>query len=417
MPQIKRNLTPLKFIKDRFLRSLIGKNRTGLPKMIKAFGIKKCHVFFGYYDVTPFHPEKNILLATTTPATKNVTPKSDPLTIGYFNMETGAFSEVDKTFSWCWQQGCRLQWFPPKNSHLILYNNFENGKYISLIQDVFSKKVQQKIGQPIYALSSDGRWGLSINFSRLERLRPGYGYSNLPDYSNADHLKANNGVWLVDIKSGNHKYLFSINEMPENNHHSMHSAQHYFNHLLFHPIRDEFVFFHIWQKNGKRFIRLMKTDLNCSTFSILIDFDYGISHFNWKSENELIAYLISGPSGKGYYYIQYDSGSLRKIKGLYHDLDGHPTVSNNNKYIITDTVLNKYSERTLIYFDVLSKKSSIIGQFFSPYKYRFEKRCDLHPRLEPNRNLVCIDSVHEGRRSLYVMNLDEIDLNDNNSSL
>lgn len=412
MHQIKRNLIPIKFIKNRFLRSLNGKKRTGLPKMIKAFGIKKRHVFFGYYDLVPFHPEKNILLATTSPAVKNVTPKSDPLTIGYFNMETSAFVEVDKTLSWCWQQGCRLQWFPHKNSHLILYNNFKNGKYISLIQDVFSKKVQQNIEHPIYALSSNGRWGLSINFSRLERLRPGYGYSNLPDNSNNGHLRENNGVWLVDMKSGTNKFLFSINDMPGNTHHSMHMAQHYFNHLLFHPIRDEFVFFHIWQKNGKRFIRFIKTDLNCSTFSILIDFDYGISHFNWKSENELIAYLSSGPAGKGYYSLNYDSGSLSKIKGLYHDLDGHPTISNNNKYIITDTVSNKYSERELIYFDAISQKSYVIGQFFSPYNYRFEKRCDLHPRLDSSRNLVCIDSAHEGRRFLYVVNLNEIDLDD-----
>ncbi len=414
--QIKRYLFPIILRKNRLLLSLNRIKRVSTPNAIKAFGVKKSHVFFGYYDVNPFHPEKNILLASKCPANKKVTPKTTPLTIGYFDLDNSKFFDVDITKSWCWQQGCRLQWYPRKDSNLILYNNFVDGKYICTIQDVFSRKIRQKTEKPIYSISEDGRWGLSINFSRLERLRPGYGYSNLPDYSKDDHLLKNDGVWLIDMESGTHEFLFSINDMAEDNHHSMHGAQHYYNHLLFHPIRNEFIFFHIWQKMGKRFIRLMKTDLNCSTFSILIDFDYGISHFNWKSENELIVYLIMGPAGRGYYYLHYDSGSLSKINGFIHDLDGHPTVSSNNEFIITDTVPNKYSERKLVYFDTSSQKSYIISQFFSPYKYRFEKRCDLHPRLHTNKNLVCIDSAHEGRRSIYVINLNEIDLDDYSSN-
>ena len=34
------------------------------------------------------------------------------------------------------------------------------------------------IKKPVYSVSSDGRWALTLDFSRLHRLREGYGYSN-----------------------------------------------------------------------------------------------------------------------------------------------------------------------------------------------------------------------------------------------
>ena len=34
---------------------------------------------------------------------------------------------------------------------------------------------------PVYSVANNGKFALTLDFSRLHRLRPGYGYSNLPD--------------------------------------------------------------------------------------------------------------------------------------------------------------------------------------------------------------------------------------------
>ena len=44
-----------------------------------------------------------------------------------------------------------------------------------------------------------------------------------------------------------------------------------------------------------------------------------------------------------------------------------------------------------------------IARVFAPFRYDFDCRCDLHPRWSRDGKKVCIDSVHEGKRALYVI--------------
>lgn len=69
------------------------------------------------------------------------------------------------------------QWL---SNHEILYNDFRNGKYCSVILNI-TDKTERIIQMPVYAMSQDKKTALSLDFSRLHRLRPGYGYSNIPE--------------------------------------------------------------------------------------------------------------------------------------------------------------------------------------------------------------------------------------------
>jgi glycosyltransferase involved in cell wall biosynthesis len=51
-----------------------------------------------------------------------------------------------------------------------------------------------------------------------------------------------------------------------------------------------------------------------------------------------------------------------------------------------------------------------IAKVFSPFKYDNDCRCDLHPRWNRVGDKVCIDSVHEGKRGLYVIPIGKKDV-------
>ena len=74
-----------------------------------------------------------------------------------------------------------------------------------------------------------------------------------------------------------------------------------------------------------------------------------------------------------------------------------------NNIFITDTYPDKFLEQSLLIHDIDKKETKIIGKFYSPPKFRYDYRCDLHPRLSSDGNFIAIDSGHKGQRALIVL--------------
>ena len=89
---------------------------------------------------------------------------------------------------------------PPSDpDRLVLYNRTVDGHYGAVVQDVEPGMVVRHYRRPIYAVSPDGKWAISLNFSRIQRLRPGYGYAVLPDETADDPLPSQDGLWRVNM--------------------------------------------------------------------------------------------------------------------------------------------------------------------------------------------------------------------------
>ena len=70
---------------------------------------------------------------------------------------------------------------PGSNSKLI-YNDFVRGNYISRVIDAESGAVSDFAPAALYDISFGENIGISLNFQRLQSLRPGYGYSRGKDF-------------------------------------------------------------------------------------------------------------------------------------------------------------------------------------------------------------------------------------------
>ena len=382
-------------------RTLKINSKINIP--ILRFGGNKSHTYFGYYDINPFNKNGD-LLATKT-SLENTTPKYDrKMRIGYYSLsDKKTFHEIGQTTTWCWQQGCRLQWYNNSDDKII-YNKMIEDNLGSVIQNIYSKEFIKTINNPIYSVANSGEWGLTLNFQRLHKYRPGYGYNN--NDTKWSSLKSDNdGIWLIDLKNNNKHLLFSISEISQfYTLDTMQGANHYFNHIQINPSNDRFLFFHLWVKNDKRYSRLITSKIDGSELYPLINEGH-VSHYNWISESKIIAYSTHQDTGTFYHLYEDMTGNYHPLKLDILLNDGHPTISSDGRYLLTDTYPDKFGDQKLILHDFKNKKTEILGEYFSPLKYRGEMRCDLHPRFNKNGNMICFDSALSGRRQLYVIKL------------
>lgn len=375
---------------------------------IEVFDSPNREVFFGYYDITPFSSDENFLLAMHAPV-PNVAPGPETdIMVGYYDLreKNSPFRVIGKTSTWCWQQGCRLQWYPENSNQEVLYNRLVEGQYGCVIQNIKTKKTVRTLKRAVYSASKDGNWGLSLNFSRLHRLRPGYGYVNFSDETKGQLAPREEGIWLIDMKTGETRLLFSVAEIASfETLDSMNGAEHYFNHILFNPDGTRFMFFHVWLKNNKRFTRLITCDINGNRQYALINEGY-VSHYCWKSNDELLAYSTHANTGTNF-HLYKDESDVRKIigKGILNQ-DGHPSFSPDGSLLLTDTYPDKLREQHLFIFRFDNNNLVRIGSFFSPLEFEStEVRCDLHPRWSPCGQYICFDSAHEGKRAMCLVDV------------
>jgi hypothetical protein len=376
-----------------------------LDKFVKyTVGIEGKHTFFGYYDKSPLNYDNRYLLFIQT---ENSKPQGNEcVSVGYFSMLEKEFKYIDKTDCWSWQLGSRLQWFPDLKSENVLYNKSSKGKYISVVRNILTKEIIETFPYPIYDVDFQGNYGLTTNFSRLNRLRPGYGYSVFLDKTSSLKAPKDDGIWLCNLKQKEKKLIISYYELSKiSSSDSYTSAEHYVNALSFSPKSKKFAFLHVMHMhNKKRIPRLFVSDLDGENIHLLVN---GSTHFTWKNDNEILSYVKDGQEGSGYYLFNLKTGEVKKLFcGL--DEDGHPTYSKDQKFLITDNYYNKFSRLQEIFLYEIEKerKKTLLKQYI-PYGFSGSRRCDFHPRLSFDNSSIICDAPEKNVRAMKLINLDK----------
>lgn len=393
----------------RLIRKLNGGDQQNYSCTVNKFSVGNQQTFFGYYDVTPFSRDNDLLLAMTSPIENRPPAPDDELEIGYFKYkESKEFHSLGASSTWCWQQGCRLRWFPTDENNLILYNKLVKGSYGSVVQNIKTREIIKEFDCPIYDIDRNGEYALTLNFSRLGRLRPGYGYSNLPDETANQKAPEEDGVWLLNLNDGDKKLLFSLYDLSKLEHESsMDDAEHYVNHISISPYDDMFMCFHLWTKDDVIYNRLLICQMNGEELKI-IKADGTFSHYTWTSAYELLTTIFYNRERSE--YVQYDLRTMTgtKVGDGKLVVDGHPTWSPDRKILLTDTYPDKFSEQSVITYS-FSDGPVIVQKLPTPvvlgYKHGGQLRCDLHPRWDREGSYICIDSAAGGKRSLYVLEI------------
>lgn len=361
--------------------------------------------FYGYYDKSPWDANDRLMIALKAKqAYRSVAPKEAAILV-LVDPDTGRTKKIAKVHAWNVQQGCMAQWMGPDYKSRIIYNDFRDGSYCSVIFNVKKMAEEKVLPMPIYDISRDGKVALSLDFSRLHRMRPGYGYSNIEDKTREILCPDSTCIWKIDVETGEVTELLKYTDLaafePDE---SMEGAEHKVNHLMISPNGKRFMVLYRWFQNGRKHTRLVTADMDGSDMYNLSD-DVFVSHCYWKNDNEILSFLRKKETGD-HYYLMKDKTQEYTMFWPELNTDGHCSYSPDGKYIITDTYPNRKRMASVYICTEEGGAQGVatrIARVFAPFRYDNDCRCDLHPRWNRAGTKVCIDSVHNGRRGLYVI--------------
>jgi hypothetical protein len=362
--------------------------------------------FFGYYDKSPWDATDRYMLCVKAKNTRSEVSPKEPAEIILIDTQNGNKAQViAQTHSWNVQQSCMLQWLGPDFCSKIIYNDFRDGKYCSVILTLADKS-EKVLPFPVYSVAADGTFALSLDFSRLYRLRPGYGYYNVPEETASEKLPDKPCIWHIDLMTGDvspvlkYKDFATFQPRPEM---QEKDTEHKVNHIMISPNGKRFMVLYRWFNGYRKFTRLVTCNINGSEMYVLSDDDM-VSHCCWKDDEHILAFENKHNGGPGYYLM---TDKTQKWTHLWNDMnaDGHPSYSPDGKLVVTDTYPDRARIASVKVMD--GSKVTVIARVFAPFKYDNDTRCDLHPRWSRNGKKICFDSVFEGHRGLYAVEVEK----------
>lgn len=416
-----------------------------LPVPCRRLGAGEAHHFFGYYNKTPWDLSGRYVLAQQFPAMDAYLTPALAAGIGCFDLQDGdRYTRVDETRAWNWQMGSQLQWLDGLPGRQVIYNirtGRDDGVYPGFGAAVFDLDhgTRRELPLPVYVVAPNSRYAICVNYRRLYVTHETIGYSEHSGPFELPLAPADDGLHRMDLVTGETRLILSYDQLRRfHPRASMDRAIHWVSHIEINPASSRLLLLHRWTERVKDetcFLhRLITVNpdgsdlrlLECSDHplpQLAQDFDpsavgtfdyekseYQISHPLWQDDEHIIVW---GPhAGRIHYHLYHDreGGEVRVVgEGVLVE-NGHMSFSPvNPRWLLSDTYPDdRTHERILFLYDMQTGRRHDLGSFYATPELSKENRCDLHPRWSRDGRQVCIDSVHESMRQMYVLDVSAI---------
>jgi hypothetical protein len=375
---------------------------------VKALTTGPAHHFFGYYDKSPWNASQTLLLSHEAEFNDRAPGADDRVRIGVVHLAERRFEPLADSLAWNWQQGAMLAWHPADPEHLLVHNDRRGGSLVGVVRNT-SGHEQRVYDRPIYALSPDGATAWSLNFARLATHRPGYGYAGVADPWAATRHPQVDGIHVMNLQSGSSELIISMDQLARRDPTAaMREQFHWVNHIQPSPRGSRIAFFHLWREGDRGWgVRMYVARADGSELKCALDTGR-ISHYDWLDEDRLLVWARRREGGERFLLFDVRNSDYQVYGDGVLMEDGHASFSPDRRWVLNDTYPDRYDMRTLMLMRWPQGERLDIARLHSP-KSRWwgEIRCDFHPRWSRDGKHICIDSVHEGTRQIYTIDVSE----------
>ncbi len=369
------------------------------------------HHFFGYYGVCPWNGSETKLLAIETPFQDRLPEPGEPAVIGVVDPETGAFAPVTETRAWNLQQGAMMHWNPLDLENGILFNDLVEGELRAVALDL-STGARRVLPRPISAVAREHGFALSLNYGRLTRLRKVVGYSGATDPHADKPYPEEDGVWRMDLETGETELLVSIAQTQDTlaaRGVDLKGSHMWFNHPVINRTDTRFAFLGRSRlESGRLETGMWTAGVDGAALREVVPYGWRVSHLDWRNATDIV--VTCELHDKRMTHVLFTDGehNYQPLAGGELSYDGHCTFSPDGSLLATDRKFPRGFSMLLFLVDPATGSAHELGRFsMGEMKYwSGDTRCDLHPRWNRAGNAICFDAIDpaEGRQ-LWVARL------------
>jgi hypothetical protein len=367
----------------------------------------KEHLFASYYGINSFDKTGRYVTVLETDIKIKLPDENEPATLGLVDLKSNKFIPLTQTRAWNFQQGCMAHWLATSPDSLIIYNDFREGKYVSVVLNVHTNKEIKIFPYPVSAVSPNGKEALSINFSRLRLMRPDYGYGGDGQYSKKDiPFPKDDGLFLFSLETGRSELIVSHDRIKDLVPPIKEGNIAWFNHTLFSRGGSKIFWLSRQMDDKTRITTSLTANRDGTNIQRCFPDNWAGSHYDWLNDDELM--VTANWEGKLYAHVLFTVGkqNYKRLGNGLLDYDGHGTFSPDQKWMVTDTYPGTGLREQKIYLlDMKTQAVLPLGRFIQPEEFNGFWRCDIHCRWSPKGDMIGFNSTHTGSRQVYIFKL------------
>lgn len=426
---MKLEITPRRAIAAALLVGCMQITKAAEPKPFPEFSKPRAltagphdHLLANYFSINAWSGDNRYLLVLETDL-KDKLPDGRPCTLGLTDTADGnRFIPVTTTRCWNFQEAAMAHWLPWAEDTFV-FNDLRDGKFCAVVMN-WKTKAERVMPYPVSAVSEDGEWAVSINYARLFITRPDYGYSgNGQDPRKGVVFPADDGLWRVNLRTGEAQLIVATAAVRDQVPKVGPTGMSYLCHTVISKDSKRIYFLSRSVEESMEGVKKFK-GVNWFTTAFTCNADgsnirrcfpdgWGSSHFNWKpnlSEHDAATMIVTCKwQNKVYTHVEFtvgDEDKAHQVGGDALHFDGHCIYTPDGTFISGDGYFDKKGYRHWKMVRLTDNAVKDIGDFWTPELYRdIYCRCDLHPRWRPDGKQLGFNSVHEGSRQVYVMDV------------